>query len=50
MRTLLASAALVAGVLLVPTVPAQAEPLVCVDPGPTHVGPYVVDVPEVCLL
>lgn len=44
-------AALLAAGLLLTATPAHAdEPLICVDPGPTHIGPYVIDLPEVCLL
>lgn len=33
-----------------PAPAAWADPLICVDPGPTHIGDIVVDAPEVCLL
>jgi len=40
--------ALLTACLLSAVPAAHADPLLCVDPGPTHVGPYTVDLPEVC--
>lgn len=27
-----------------------ADPLICIDPGAIHIGPYTVDPPLICLL
>lgn len=43
---LLAAAALAA----VPSAASADDPLICVDPGATSVGPYTVDPPLVCVL
>lgn len=51
MRTLLLAPALALPLLvLMPAPAAHADPLICVDPGPTHVGDITVDLPEVCVL
>ena len=49
MRTLLlAPAVLIA--LAIPATASATDPLICVDPGPTHIGEIVIDLPEVCVL
>lgn len=37
-------------VSLAATTMAAAEPLICIDPGPTHIGDIVIDIPEICVL
>lgn len=41
-------ALLLALLLLVPA--AHSDPLICVDPGPTHIGDITIDLPMICLL